>query len=629
MSINQGDRVRISNYAPNLNGKKATVTASNRKGYYLRVDNYPTTLYLSNLEGINCLDKLTSAQESGLDLPSQVYEPDLISKDLPKSIHSVQKYSNLDTPESPTMATSNNGKRGRGRPRKESISLPLVLPVNPSATKETASDNKTPEIVSPTSETSLKKSNPRTGRSKTSPAYSASIGETILDSQSSTGLTTAGMMSNGSLLAQDILEAPILEKDFLYLESPGALGEGISGANPPGQNKLEGQLKEIGSIAPGEVSNPEFLEKSLGLPVGWTDPQETATATEFLAKTEPIENAAKPSEISLTPELPNSPSIASSTTIPKHSTRTGIFAPELPKQLDLTSRIAWVYVDQIEEVSCTQIRHSVDGEAIARYAELMRDNLWDFQRHPLPVLFEHENRYLIGDGHHRIEAARKHKVQIKCEIFTAWSIEDALLYSIRAVENLNHGIPLRPKDQRKRITMFLDLLDEGKISIVPPEGFQEWSARAIATYLRLPESGYRTVASIRKERAKVTEEPWESWGITPPDDTTPADTSTPPPIDTPADTYTPLSTFIPAEITTPPPSFIPADTSTPVNTPPLPTPPARLAAMVVVILDKIDELNHEQLIELKEAIAAEEVRRLGKILEEELVLSEVEVKGSN
>lgn len=617
MSISFGDRVHILTKDPQLaylDNHLATITHSDRRGYYLQVDGMKPAVHLSNLQGMQCLNKLTSAQESVLGLPSQVYDPDLGWQDLPKSIPSAPKYSNSDTPESPTMVTSNNSRK-RGRPRKESTSLPPALPVNPSLTKETASAKTTPEIVYPTSEKSLNKLTPHTGRSRTSPAYSASTAGNTSEN-SSNGLTSAGMTVNGSLLAQDTLEAPILENDSLFLESPGALGEGILGNNPPGQTKLEGQLKQNGSIAIGEVSNPEFLEASLGLPIGWTDPQDDRTATELDQAIALSENAVKPLEISLTPELPNSQSIGSST---------------MPKQLDLTSKVRWVDLDQLEEVSYTQIRHSIDNEAIARYAELMRDNLWDFNREPLPVLFEHENRYLIGDGHHRIEAARKHKLKIKCEIFTAWSIEDALLYSIRAVENSSHGIPLRPKDQRKRITMFLDLLESEKVSIVPPEGYQEWSARAIAAYLKLPESGYRTVATIRRERLREAIEEETPPAIdTTNDDTTNDDTTeatTPPPFSKGEAT----PTIVPVKITTPPPTNTPVETSAPTlgN---LEEWEAGMLGRVerdslksISLLGKCDSHRLEGLAyavqALKDAIEAEETRRLGKILEEE--------KGSN
>lgn len=485
--ISKGDRVRIDGYQNGLglNGKVATVTASNRSGYYLQVDGIAAIIHLTNLEGVQCLTKLTnltSAQESVPDSSSLELEPDLPSKGSPKTTTTAQKYSTSDTPELQTMATSTKSKRGK--PPK-STSSPPAPPASPSPSKATDSDNKTPETVSPKSKLRSSKSNPTTGRSKTSPDFSRSITETILDGQSSTGLTTAGTMSNGLLSAADTLEPPIADKDCLFLESPGALGEGISGTNPPGQTRLEGQLKTNGSIDSGEVSNPEFLEASLGLPVGWTDPQDDRTATELLAATEPLESAAKPSEISSIPESQPSQSIASSTTNPT----------------------LWISPEQLEEVSFTQIREAIDNEVITRYAELMQSDLWDFERIPLPVLFQHENRYLVGDGHHRIEAARKIGADILCEIFTATQIEEAILYSVTAIENNRHGLPLRPKDQRKRITMFLDLLDEGNISIALPEGYQEWSSRAISTYLRLPESGYRTIANIRKERERLPEEP--------------------------------------------------------------------------------------------------------------------------
>lgn len=500
--INKGDRVRIDGYQNGLglNGKVATVTASNRSGYYLQVDGIAAIVHLTNLEGVQCLTKLTnltSAQESVPDSSSLELEPDLPSKDSPKATTTAQKYSTSDTPELQTMATSTKSKRGK--PPK-STSSPPVLPASPSPSKATDSDNKIPETVSPKSKPRSSKSNPTTGRSKTSPDFSRSITETILDGQSSTGLTTAGTMSNGLLSAADTLEPPIADKDCLFLESPGALGEGISGTNPPGQTRLEGQLKTNGLIDSGEVSNPEFLEASLGLPVGWTDPQDDRTATELLAATEPPESAAKPSEISSIPGSQPSQSIAFSTTI---------------YQLDLTTNRQWISPDQLEEVSFTQIRDSMDGEAISRYAELMQSDLWDFERTPLPVLFNHENRYLVGDGHHRIEAARKIGRNIFCEIFPALQIEEALLYSIKAIENNQHGLPLRPKDQRKRITMFLDLLESGKTPIALPEGYQEWSSRAISTYLRLPESGYRTIANIRKERERLPEEPILKQGTKP------------------------------------------------------------------------------------------------------------------
>jgi len=596
MSIDKGDRVLINSPdTPYIHNRIATVTTSNRSGYYLQVDGLTPSVHVGNLQGMQCLDKLTSAQELALDLPSQVYDPASGWQDSPKSIPIVQKFSKKDTPEPQTMETSN--KRKRGRPRK-SISSPPALPASPLVSKEAASDSKTPEIVYPSSKTSLNKLTPRTGRSKTSPVYSVSIEETISD-QSSTGLTSAGTMSNGSLLAADTLAAPIVDKDFSFLESPGGLGSGILGNSPPGQNRLEGQLKEIGSIGSKEVSNPEFLEASMGIPVGWTDLQDDRTGTELLAVTAQLENAAKPLETSLIPESPSLRSIASSTT---------------PKQLNLTTKDLWVSPDQLEEVSYTQIRESVDSEAIARYAELMTEEMWDFQRQPLPVLFEHENRYLIGDGHHRIEAARKVGCDIKCEIFTAYSIEEALLYSIKAVENSNHGLPLRPKDQRKRIGMFLDLL-ERNIPIALPEGYQEWSSRAIATYLRLPESGYRTVATIRKERTAPEGEHWLYGKPTPPPTKAPAVTSTPLPTEKLAITITPLPTETPAVTPTPLPTETPADTITslPTETPTTPNlsmNDRRLAGLVAAVSNQVEDLSDALLQTLRDAIEAEEVRRL-------------------
>jgi hypothetical protein len=289
--------------------------------------------------------------------------------------------------------------------------------------------------------------------------------------------------------------------------------------------------------------------------------------------------------------------------------------------------VKWVSPDEIELVSATQIRAGVDAEAIARYTEIMEAGLWNFDRRPLPVLFAHEGRYLVGDGHHRIEAARKVGADIQCEIFTAAVVEDAILYSITAIENTNHGLPLRPKDQRKRIIMFLDLLESNTIRIDRPDGFDLWSSRAIATYLRLPESGYRTVASIRKDRELAKELNGKPPGAISqqPKKLLEAIDPTPP---LPFDPPTPLAKPLPWRIANHEP--LPAEPLTKEKRTALKleeqfsggdaTPTIGLEVDLENTIDYtvrcLYRMTNAQIAELKEAIEQEEARRLTAIMEE-------------
>ncbi|MEP0858531.1 hypothetical protein [Trichocoleus sp. DQ-U1] len=87
------------------------------------------------------------------------------------------------------------------------------------------------------------------------------------------------------LSGQDTLERPFLESGYFWLESPSALSQSGKG-RPPGSTKLETQLKSLELLQKGECLNPDWLEKHYRLPVGWTSPLESRTATELLAEGE-------------------------------------------------------------------------------------------------------------------------------------------------------------------------------------------------------------------------------------------------------------------------------------------------------------------------------------------------------
>lgn len=78
----------------------------------------------------------------------------------------------------------------------------------------------------------------------------------------------SGTWGNGWSSPQPVLDYPTIENDCLSLPTPTALSS--LNSRPPGQNKLEVRLKELGLIQRGEVANPEFLEAMFGLPMGYT-----------------------------------------------------------------------------------------------------------------------------------------------------------------------------------------------------------------------------------------------------------------------------------------------------------------------------------------------------------------------
>ena len=104
----------------------------------------------------------------------------------------------------------------------------------------------------------------------------------------------SGMWGSGWFSVQPSLDCPTIEKDCLSLPTPTALSSRTS--RPPGQNKLEVKLKQLGLIQRGEVANPELLETMFGLPRGYSSPvvlaRETASPADGVKHSE-IPSASK------------------------------------------------------------------------------------------------------------------------------------------------------------------------------------------------------------------------------------------------------------------------------------------------------------------------------------------------
>lgn len=186
-----------------------------------------------------------------------------------------------------------------------------------------------------------------------------------------------------------------------------------------------------------------------------------------------------------------------------------------PPRLSVGERM-WVDLSDVTMDEGTQIPGRTNFQQVEAYAELMVAGLWDVERDPLPVLYysRKDKKSYPGDAHHRVLAGTKAGLEALYFEVREGELVDAILHSCRAEENSKHGLPLTPRDQRNRIQLFLDtlelmseekrrklFLDSPKFTDYQKERYTGWSGRAIAKYLNLAESGYKTVQKIMGERA--------------------------------------------------------------------------------------------------------------------------------
>jgi|694.fasta_scaffold59813_1 hypothetical protein len=211
----------------------------------------------------------------------------------------VRTYFLKDSPVSPTTETC----EGYQFETSEELTYSqLQHPVNPSPLTVNDWEQPTSETVSPQCWKVLPESNLNSFVSKTLPdcspvqATQENHQGHILEARSQP-LTAAGMMRNGFVYVQDTLQPPFLDNDYFWLESPGALSSTGNG-RPPGQTKLETQLKKLGLLHKGEVLNPVILSEWYDIPPSWLDPSESRPATALL------ENKDRQQEIFLIPESP-------------------------------------------------------------------------------------------------------------------------------------------------------------------------------------------------------------------------------------------------------------------------------------------------------------------------------------
>ncbi len=277
--------------------------------FQIRCDKNGKTAYYSRYElkndlGIDICESSPDAVELEPDGNLPPLEPDGSYANSLNGTNIVSQSSDSDTPES--QFTEISAPSGGGPD--STMSADSLPHASHSRSPENGSEAKTVETASLLSSESSEKSGQNSWQLRTyqdsSPAPSVQETGSNTSNFFSENSSTSGTMQNGRLSAAPTLERPGAESGSLLLQSPTALSRMGGKGGPPGTNRLEQDLQERGAIASNEVSNPEFLESGSGIPVGWTDPADKRSASEFLAEMESLENAAPQSATPSTPELP-------------------------------------------------------------------------------------------------------------------------------------------------------------------------------------------------------------------------------------------------------------------------------------------------------------------------------------
>lgn len=108
-------------------------------------------------------------------------------------------------------------------------------------------------------------------------------------------------------------------------------------------------------------------------------------------------------------------------------------------------------LDLIVTTAGTQIRASINADAVDEYAEAMRDAGNNF---PPVVVFHDGSEYILADGFHRVMAASRNGFKdINADIRKGGKA-DALKYALGA--NSTHGIPRTNRDKRRSVELALE-----------------------------------------------------------------------------------------------------------------------------------------------------------------------------
>jgi ParB-like nuclease domain len=151
-----------------------------------------------------------------------------------------------------------------------------------------------------------------------------------------------------------------------------------------------------------------------------------------------------------------------------------------------------VPLDRISADSESQARVQIRASVVRQYAAAMSEQLAEGGlRFPPIVLFTDERDYWIGDGFHRVLAARQAGLTEFPADVRPGSRRDALLHSISS--NSAHGLPRTNADKRRAVSLLL----------ADPE-WGEWSDREIARRCQVGNTFVSTMrrASVRGRKVQ-------------------------------------------------------------------------------------------------------------------------------
>lgn len=216
--------------------------------------------------------------------------------------------------------------------QEESIYLQPPLPALHSPQKANDLEAQTSVIVSPPSSKPLENYSQSSQPLKTSqdslPAPITQDNQQAHISEAwSTPLTNSGTMRNGLLSEAATLPAPILESEYCWLRSPGALSSTGKG-RPPGQTKQEAELKRLGLLNKGEVLNPVILCQWYEIPETWLDPLESRAATELLeecGRQQEIFSILESQQLPLTESSTSTPCVENQQSLTKANAKAGTY----------------------------------------------------------------------------------------------------------------------------------------------------------------------------------------------------------------------------------------------------------------------------------------------------------------
>jgi transposase len=143
-----------------------------------------------------------------------------------------------------------------------------------------------------------------------------------------------------------------------------------------------------------------------------------------------------------------------------------------------------VFLNQIHRGDATQARVSLDHEVLAQYVE----DLSEGAKFPPVTLFHDGTQFWIGDGYHRVEAARRVGFQtIRAEVREGGQRE-ALLFACSA--NAEHGLRRTNADKRRAVILLLG-----------DEECARWSDHKIARHCRVT---HPFVGNVRRSLETVS-----------------------------------------------------------------------------------------------------------------------------